>query len=322
MRVAVLVAGALTACAAETPGDRTINDAGFVDLDALIDANDLPPLPNYVGHWGGYGATEPGKFVEPSSVELDALGQVYVAGHENRIQKFTSDGELLFIWGVRGTEDGQFNHPHGLAVDRRRGDIVYVGDQENHRLQVFNSDGTFLRRWGDAQFKHIHDVGIDPGTGDIYVGDYELHLLRKFSPTGELIAQLGGPGTGPGQFNGIWGISTDSAGNIYVADTFNRRVQKLDRSGVFQTEWRTDGVAEFQKPTGVFVDVNDIVYICDSLAQTITLFDTQGVPLQRWNLEEMFGVASEPEDIVIDPAGKQIYVGEVRFHRVLHFIRP
>lgn len=89
----------------------------------------VPPL-LLVRTWGGLG-TGPGQFVEPSSVELDSDGFVYVAGHEDRVQKFTADDDLVAIWGTSGTGDGQFRHPHGLAVDRARGDIVYVGDQEN-----------------------------------------------------------------------------------------------------------------------------------------------------------------------------------------------
>src|SRR5688500_8156555 len=128
-----------------------IEDAGTPDASSL---------PAFAGSWGGYG-TQPGRFVEPSSVELDSDRFVWVAGHEDRIQKFTPDGELIAIYGVPGTGDGQFDHPHGLAIDRRRGDLVYVGDQENHRVQVFAVDGTFMRRWSDDQFEHIHDVGID-----------------------------------------------------------------------------------------------------------------------------------------------------------------
>ena len=62
----------------------------------------------------------PGQFVEPSSVELDSAGFVYVAGHENRVQKFTADGQLELIWGTGGMGDGEFSHPHGLAIDRAR----------------------------------------------------------------------------------------------------------------------------------------------------------------------------------------------------------
>ena len=191
--------------------------------------------------WGGLG-TQPGQFVEPSSVELDSEGSVYVAGHENRVQKFTRDGDLIKIWGTAGTGAGQFNHPHGLAIDRARGDLIYVGDQENHRVQVFTRDGMFVRLWTDDQFRHLHDVGIDPASGDLYVGDYELDVLQRFTPQGDLVVELGGTGTGPGKFNGVWGVSTDSLGNVYAADTFNRRIQKLDASGTFVRAWSGTGL--------------------------------------------------------------------------------
>jgi len=300
--------------------DALVGDASLVDSSPPADSCAVcPATPVFVGSWGGYGML-PGQFVEPSSVELLSSGIVIVAGHENRVQRFTGAGVLIDIFGVAGAGDGEFNHPHGLAVDRARGDLLYVGDQENHRLQVFSPTGEFVRRWGDAQFAHIHDVGIDGASGNIFVGDYELDTLRKFSPTGELLATYGGTGVGPGQFNGVWGISTDSAGNVYVADTFNRRVQKFDVNGTFLAEWKTYGGVSFMKPTGVFVDSNDVVYVCDSLAQVVALFDTAGQFLQLWDLQQIYGRRSEPEDIVIDAERKHIYIAEVFEHRVLHLV--
>lgn len=291
---------------------------------SLTDAasDDAGPAPlELVRTWGGLG-TAPGEFVEPSSVELDSQGFVYVAGHEDRIQKFTAEGDLVAIWGTGGAGDGQFRHPHGLAIDRMRGDLVYVGDQENHRVQVFSRDGAFLRRWNDDQFQHLHDVGIDPGSGDIYVGDYELDVLQRFTATGELVAELGGSGTGPGRFDGVWGVSTDSAGNVYAADTFNRRVQKLDAAGAFVREWSTGANgARFQKPTGVFVAADDTVYVCDSLAEAVLRYSVEGELIEQWDLRPLVGDRTEPEDIVLDPTGQHVYIVEVAGHRVFHLHR-
>lgn len=245
-----------------------------------------------------------------------------VAGHENRVQRFTRDGELLDIFGTAGPADGQFNHPHGLAVDRLRDDLIYVGDQENHRLQVFDKNGVFIRGWGDAGFAHIHDVGIDPASGNVFVGDYELHTLRSYTPEGTLQFELGGLGRAPGFFNGVWGISTDSEGFVYVADTFNRRIQKLDRDGNFIMEWQGFGMTPFEKPTGVYVDSADTVYVCDSKRQTVSLFDTDGTPIQDWYLQDILGVETEPEDIVIDADRNHLYIAEVLGHRVYHLQMP
>jgi tripartite motif-containing protein 71 len=326
MRRVAVAAGILAmACGCASNTDGGPDDAAADGAAGRPDATDTdacagcPPTPRFVGFWGGYG-TEPGQFIEPSSVELRSDGIVIVAGHEDRIQLFTRDGELFDIFGIPGPGDGQFNHPHGLAVDRDRDDLIYVGDQENHRLQVFDQAGGFERQWGDAEFQHIHDVGIDRDSGNIFVGDYELHRLRKFSATGALLGVFGGPGPQPGQFNGVWGVSTDSAGFVYVGDTFNKRVQKLDRDGVFVDEWTDYGGEAFIKPTGVYVDANDIVYVCDSLAEIVALFDTAGNLLTVWDIRAIYGQRSEPEDIVIDTDSGHIYIGEVYEHRVLHLV--
>ncbi len=314
----LVLAMGLGACGDNLGGSPDANTPSVDGSTDVIDAAEQRLV--LVNTWGGLG-TAPGQFIEPSSVELDSAGFVYVAGHEDRVQKFTADGQLVKIWGTTGAGDGQFSHPHGLAIDRARGDLVYVGDQENGRMQVFTSEGAFIRLWTDPQFQHIHDVGIDPTTGDVFIGDYELDVLQRFTATGAPVVELGGTGTQLGQFDGIWGVSTDSAGNIYVADTFNRRVQKLAADGTALAEWRSYGGAEFQKPTGVFVGANDVVYVCDSLAETVVLFDRDGGVLEQWFLRPILGEISEPEDIVLDPTGEHVYVVEVRNHRVHHLQR-
>jgi tripartite motif-containing protein 71 len=320
--VTVVLVATSGACASPAPGI----DGAPAAADAAADAVPFPDgdpatLPVLAGEWGGRG-TLPGQFIEPSSVELANDGRVIVAGHEDRVQTFTPDGDLLDIWGSPGAGDGEFNHPHGLAVDHARGGIVYIGDQENHRVQVFTDAGEFVRLWTDDQFKHIHDVGIDPDSGDVYVGDYQLDRVQEFSPTGTELAVIGGSGAGPAQFAGVWGVSTDSTGAIYVADTNNLRVQKFDATGAFVTAWTSIAGDPFVKPTGVFVDGDDRVHVCDSLAQTVAIFATDGTLLERWNLLDIIGRVTEPEDIVIDPTGTHIYIGEVREHRVFHLTRP
>lgn len=342
--LAATVLLALSACAGRLPnndGDAQVVDAGAGQLDAGATGGDAGPvvedagsqeedggvadggidlgLPVFENSWGGFG-TEPGQFVEPSSVDLDENGVVIVAGHENRVQRFTRDGTPLEIWGEAGAADGQFNHPHGLAVDDDL-DLVYVGDQENHRLQVFTLSGEFVRQWGDAQFAHIHDIGIDHATGDVFVGDYELDTLRKFSATGELLAEFGGSGSELGEFSGVWGVDTDSSSNVYVADTHNQRVQKLAVDGTFLDVWTDFDGTPFEKPTGVFVDVNGLVYVCDSIAEMVYVFDADGAPVERWDIFAIYGETSEPEDIVISPDGRDIFIGEVAAHRVLHLVR-
>ena len=325
-RACLALAAVVTAACAAPSADGALADAR-TPSDACVERADgstcgsVLPVPRLLGSWGGRGTAE-GQFIEPSSVELHSDGTVIVAGHENRVQRFTRDGDLLDIFGSAGPGDGFFNHPHGLAVDRLRGDLIYVGDQENHRIQVFDKEGVFVRGWGDAGFAHLHDVGIDQASGSVFIGDYELHTLRAFTADGTPQFEIGGLGRTPGTFNGVWGISTDSDGFVYVADTFNRRVQKFDREGNFIREWKGFGDLLFVKPTGIFVDSANTIYVCDSKRQTVSLFDTDGTPIQEWQLFDILGTATEPEDIVIDSDLNHLYIAEVLGHRVYHLQMP
>jgi DNA-binding beta-propeller fold protein YncE len=86
-------------------------------------------------------------FHRPTNVALAADGALYVTdGYGNaRVHKFTPDGRLLFSWGEPGSGPGQFNLPHGIALDREG--RVYVADRENSRIQVFSPAGQFLTEW-------------------------------------------------------------------------------------------------------------------------------------------------------------------------------
>src|SRR5262249_24180046 len=86
-----------------------------------------------------------------TNVALSAGGDIYVTdGYGNaRVHKFDRDGRLLFSWGEPGDGPGQFNVPHGIAVDRD--ERVYVADRENNRIQVFTSHGELLAVWNDVR---------------------------------------------------------------------------------------------------------------------------------------------------------------------------
>jgi DNA-binding beta-propeller fold protein YncE len=88
-----------------------------------------------------------GIFNQPTDVSFDSAGNVYISdGYENsRVAKINNDGAWIKSWGERGTGPGQFLTPHGIAVDN--GDNVYVADRGNARIQVFDTNGKFLRQF-------------------------------------------------------------------------------------------------------------------------------------------------------------------------------
>ncbi|MDI6781793.1 MAG: carboxypeptidase regulatory-like domain-containing protein [bacterium] len=132
-------------------------------------------------------------------------------------------------WGGSGSGDGQFNYPHGVAVDGSGN--VFVVDYYNYRIQKFTADGTFITKWGsygsgDGQFSNPYGVAVD-SSGNVFVADYYNHRIQKFTADGTFITKWGSEGSGDGQFYYPHGVAVDGYGNVFVADYNNYRIQKF-----------------------------------------------------------------------------------------------
>ncbi|MDH5296480.1 MAG: 6-bladed beta-propeller, partial [Nitrospirota bacterium] len=200
-------------------------------------------------------------------------------------QKFDGKlGHYIMKLGSRGNGEGQFNAPWGVAVDRVRG-YLYVVDSANFRIQKFDETGEFIMQWGsfgngDGQFYFARGIAVDQTDGTVYVVDMGNHRIQKFDTSSNVLPQLltkwgGGIGPGhassaqaqePGQFRSPWGVTVDEAGDVFVSDTGNQRIQKFDRDGNFITQWGGFGSQEgqFNFPYGLGVDSRGHVYAVDS----------------------------------------------------------
>jgi hypothetical protein len=265
------------------------------------------------GTGGGLG----GEMLFPQGVVVTAAGNVYVSA-DNRIQEFNSSGTWQRAWGKDviqqfhpgdlgfgfevctvaadcqagdfvGGRGGTMDSPEGLATDSA-GD-VYVADKVNDRIQKFDSSGSFLLAWG----KDVVSAGPDQtGTG----------LETCVAANGDT-CQAGTDGGLGGEFGAPSGVATDSAGNVYVADTVNNRIQKFGGSGTWQRAWgkgvnggsalgicivaascqagTSGGLGgEMNNPYYLATDSVGNVYVSEFLNNRIQKFDTSGNWQRAW----------------------------------------
>ena len=191
------------------------------------------------------------------------------------------DEDYLFEFGDgSGNGDTQFRWPVCMGFDSQ--EHLYVTDEQNHRVTVFDSKGQFLCKWGargsgDGEFNG--PAGIAAGLDDsIYVVEQHNARVQKFASDGTFIAKWGSHGSGPGQFNLPWGAATDAAGNVYVADWRNDRIQKFTADGEFLAAFGSsgDGEGQFQRPTSVAVDGEGFIYIADWGNERVQVLDPEG----------------------------------------------
>jgi streptogramin lyase len=247
-------------------------------------------------------------------VAVDRNGNAFVADRENHlIRKISPSGVVSTFAGGLGSAgyvDGtgttaRFNKPYGLAVDSS-GDL-YVADYSNHLIRKISAAGvvstlagTSLTSGfgngtaGTASFYNPTGVAVDTN-GQVYVADYNNHLIRKISPAGVVSTLAGSAGAsgfadGTGSaatFNNPSGVAVDSSGVVYVADYNNHLIRKISPAGgvsswvgVANTSGYLDGAgatAKLNHPAGVAVDASGYAYVTDTSSHVIRRVTPQGV---------------------------------------------
>lgn len=168
-------------------------------------------------------------FHQPTRVAVHPrTGDLYVSdGYGNaRVHRYSAAGQHLMSWGEYGTGPGQFNLVHSICADRQG--RLYVADRENHRVQVFDGEGTYLGQWNNLH----RPCGLHLDGGVAYVGQLPTHLavnadypnigacVTVCDLQGQCLARLGDTcvGEGPGQFTAPHGLAVDSRGDLYVGE--------------------------------------------------------------------------------------------------------
>jgi len=178
--------------------------------------------------FGSYGFG-PGQFVLPTAVQFDSRGRMFVSeyGDHDRIQVFDKKLHFLFQFGSFGRGDGQFIRPEAMAID---GDTLYVADACNHRIDVFTTDGKWLRNIGHCgsglgEFRFPYGIALD-NEGHLIVSEFGNSRVQLVDmKTGKGLKIWGTPGYAPGELAYPWGVICDKHDRVIVVDSGNNRLQ-------------------------------------------------------------------------------------------------
>ena len=177
--------------------------------------------------------------------------------------------------GKTGCGEGLLNEPMGVAVTAK--DEVVVADNQNHRVQVFDSNGTFLRFFGRegknaGEFKYPVGVAINKDR-NIFVADTNNHRIQIFSWEGRHLGSFGGKGSLDSQLNFPWGLSLDKTGNVIVADAGNKLIKIFTPDGRFVM--KIGGQGSFSFPIHC-VQCGEYFIVSDSREHCINVFNREG----------------------------------------------
>ncbi|MGQ9925258.1 MAG: flippase activity-associated protein Agl23 [Chloroflexaceae bacterium] len=205
---------------------------------------------------------------QPTGVAVDAQGNLYVAdtgGH--RIHVYGPDGRLMRSLGGQGAALGELYEPRGLALDAAGN--LYVADTWNARIVKYDPEGRAVAAWG---------------SGDQNLGDGRRATITEGDPVRNAAAPLG--------LFGPRGVAVDARGNVYIADTGNRRIIVTDSAGTFLYQFGSAGAGpgQFNEPASLAVDAQGNLYVADTWNSRVQVFAPDGagrvgpIPIVTWQV--------------------------------------
>ena len=163
-------------------------------------------------------------FYQPTDVISGPDGSLYVAdGYGNsRIAKYTKDGVFVSAWGHRGGQQGEFNTPHNIVMDAQNN--IYVADRQNGRVQVFDTDGKFLREFRPGG--NPWSLCITPGPNQVlFIGS--VGRIFKVALDGKVLGSIGRYGKTPGTMDWVHGVACPDEKTLFAAQELSWRLDKI-----------------------------------------------------------------------------------------------
>ena len=224
----------------------------------------------------------------------------------------------VLSFGKEGSGEGMFNSPYGVAVSDR--DEIVVADRHNHRVQVFDSNGTFLRSFGhkgenDGEFNYPIGIAVNKGR-QIFVADRYNHRIQILSWEGRHLGSFGGKGSPDSQLLNPWGLSLDSTGNVIVADVGNKLIKIFTPDGRFVM--KIGGQGSFSLPVHC-VQCGEYLIVSDSDEHCVKVFNREGHFQYKFGKKgEGDGEFKSPRYLSVTPS-KHLLVCDEDNHRIQVF---
>ena len=192
-------------------------------------------------------------------------------GHRMSIFKIRGQGKIR-TFGSHGGRPHEMKYPAGVTTDDNA-DNIYVSSE--HKLQKFTSRGELIKCTGEegkkeGEFDFPH--GLTLYENEVYVCDSNNHRIHIFDLELNFVRSIGSHGEGRGEFNAPFDVKFDTAGNMYVAEYGNGRVQVMDRSGQFIRKF---GEGKLEEPSGLHI-ADKYVYVSDFSDHCIVVYETSG----------------------------------------------
>lgn len=208
---------------------------------------------------------------KPKGMTCDHQGHIVVVEpHYQRVNHYTTEGQLVRQWGTAGTNVGQLTLPRSVAVNTNGvvwlTEYTLVDRVQSFRLPDATSLGSFGRPGlGHGEFNRAEGIDLD-AAGHLFIADSCNHRIQMFSPTGEWLRAYGHAGTAPGQMSYPYDVKVDRQGRQYVCEFGNSRLQIFDAGGRSLEVIGGYGSAPgmFANPWSIALDSHGNLYVADS----------------------------------------------------------
>ena len=228
----------------------------------------------------------------PLCVAIHENGDIYVGSNDGHIYVFDQGGHLKNTIGSMGRScDGKFIIPTDISII---GDVMYIADFGNHRIQKLTTGGKFLHKFGEegsgqGQLRYPNGVVVD-SKNRVIVSDMDNNRVQVFSQGGDWLLTIGGTGSGDNCFLCPRGLSLDPQGNIHVAAGHSKTIKVFTPEGTYVRSY-----GNVKNPSGVAVDEEGYSYVSEWGGDCFSIFDPKGQKIHTvGNLNRPYGVALDP----------------------------